>query len=1399
MHTTVPCSSPRAHSIFFWLLVICLLLVVRIHASYMEFVASEWSGTDFVASDWTDTALFTSEFLAARLSTLEVCVGDLYYRVGRSYGGESRLLERDQLYGHAGKVSQSKLRRLRAKRLRYRLWSTAQGPDSSCLVHAGICAPRYYRNFCSDDSEEEEWVEHTDTQVQDAGTYTVPPLQFPANGAHINSEVRFSSTNLGVNAGAAEPIPRSGSRWFKGGSRELAVRTGVAAVHVESHSQLQDAGVQTVPTARVASKLQVSQDASERDCEISLNAECHFASELECEIAEASTKVEAGTKVEVGNQLCEEECRGEYQCTHTWTRDATDSGEKDRAVRAQPQSRDPTFAQKSGISDPNSGDRPKEPTEAQSLLRSAEASTKVEVGNQMCEEEVEEECDGIKEEDHSIRVNPNVDPEEFRRRCEHTQAEKTTPFSRNGSFSCPLDMGLLLRARARLREGKATGWDGISASVLKALPWEALRHVLVCFQRLYQRQIVSPDSWRRILVSFMLKGPKARSFDETRALAMLSVFGKWFSCCLTILLESHLKSVAPSGCQLYGFVVGHKCYEVTAPLKHLARHAVLWKEEECHMVSCDVQQAFDNLTVRSAVDSLLALDVDPSLVYAMFESYAHNVADLTFQQCSVEGITWDTCIRTGSMEAPAVWVAKSLCMLAPVVSRWRERGLGVQLSFEASSLVVNHWLWADNVILVAATRVGIQQMMSDLTVAIRAHGFSWKPSSLEYLACGVDGPARPLHISVPSQRATFSVEGGARPIAPPGGGHSPQSHGTSAPPGLDPQFFGLNGASVDIPGGGGEPQNGLNGASASVDIPGGGGEPHDLSFDIPQVTRMIVLGTMLDISFLEHEDIKYRLAAARQRFWTDRDFYESPLVPMSKKFNRYDSRVRSSFLYGIEGTTCDATSLTLIHVEEGKFLSAMCRRRKRAGETWAEYWSSRYRHARMLLLNSARPSLVQLTLYRQWLFAKYVVSTVHGDCVRPRLEDLSTGVLSQEPPVPDILCSTPIPPSSPTPIPPRNRRQRIGDVSRAVRQRTEGTPPSLPDPPSQPPRKRVRRDYQVAWPTASMQSALCMLHASGEYTEFRDAQIRDMGAQGRRYMRRNPHRVTRSLQPWFSLFELLEGLHWDQVMSWTEQGWRKFLTGTLREMGLFKILEFCLIRDVVSGQYRQEEVEEGMTDDQKRRELERKSKRLAALNLDETRWRFNPECVCMELRGDSQCVTRWLTGRYKCSNEIYARTIASMQNRLYSLCTQFHISSPETGRDIWKWVYREGNDEADHETHLAREGQTTSEVRWNHNILNSVRLGHVSVLAVRGSFDGGRCEIGTSCGWVIDLCISSSLSSAASPPGLPTCRWQLGVARRAFMIPSHCTITQAELAASENLLSGVSDLCTYILADSCTR
>jgi len=856
------------------------------------------------------------------------------------------------------------------------------------------------------------------------------------------------------------------------------------------------------------------------------------------------------------------------------------------------------------------------------------------------------------------------------------------------------------------------------------LPWEALRHVLVCFQRLFERQIVSPHSWRRILVSFMLKGPKARSFDETRALAMLSVFGKWFSCCLTILLEAHIRTVAPRGCQLYGFVVGHKCYEITAPLKHLARHAVLWKEEDCHIVSCDIKQAFDYLTVRSAVDSLLELGVDASLVYAVFEGYAHNVAELSFQQCTVEDIRWDSCIRTGSMEAPALWVAKSLCILSPVVARWRDRGYGVQLSIEASKLHVNHWLWADNVILAASRREDMLAMLTDLTGEIHRHGFEWKRNSLEYLACGCPGPPRSLQFSV---QDLSSSEG--------------------------------------------------------------------ITYEVPQVTRMIVLGTLLDTEFSDHADISHRLSAARKAFWTDGDLYTNPVIPMSRKLARYDSRVRSSFLYGVEGSNCDVNSLTRIHVEEGKFLSMMYRRRKKTNETWGDYWSARIRHARLLLLNSSRPSLVQLTLYRQWLFAKHVVCTAHGSLARPEHDELSHGILYREPVEPNVLCGSSVEPMGPdvlsAPAPPRNRRQQIGEMYRNVRQRRDAPLPSEPQPAPQPIRKRARHDYTSTWATPAMQSALCMLHASGEFTEHRDAMVLSFGMQGRAHSRRRSTRVVQSLQPWFTLFEVTQGLHWDQSMCWTEMGWKNFLVGTLQQLELTKILEFCLIKDASSGIHRKEE--EGMkTEAELQRENDRLAKRLAALFDDETSWRMSRDWLALEMRGDSQCVTRWLTGKNKCLNQIYSRTIANMQNQLYSICNQFKIYSPESGRDIWKWVYREGNGEADHETHVAREGLATTDVRWDYNTLNSICMGHYSVHAVRGSFDGGRCELGTSCGWVIDIFISSNLSSSSLPPGLPPNRWHPGVARRAFMIPSHCTVTQAELAASQSLLSGVVDLCTYI-------
>eukprot|EP00959_Pyramimonas_sp_CCMP1952_P104494 2184252-Pyramimonas_sp.AAC.1 len=60
------------------------------------------------------------------------------------------------------------------------------------------------------------------------------------------------------------------------------------------------------------------------------------------------------------------------------------------------------------------------------------------------------------------------------------------------------------------------------------------------------------------------------------------------------------------------------------------------------------------------------------------------------------------------------------------------------------------------------------------------------------------------------------------------------------------------------------------------------------------------------------------------------------------------------------------------------------------------------------------------------------------------------------------------------------------------------------------------------------------MHASGEYTDHRDAMLLAFGARGRGFSRRRSHKATQSLQPWFTVFEVSQGPPWDQNMCWTE-------------------------------------------------------------------------------------------------------------------------------------------------------------------------------------------------------------------------------------------------------------------------
>eukprot|EP00959_Pyramimonas_sp_CCMP1952_P243293 5085540-Pyramimonas_sp.AAC.1 len=76
-----------------------------------------------------------------------------------------------------------------------------------------------------------------------------------------------------------------------------------------------------------------------------------------------------------------------------------------------------------------------------------------------------------------------------------------------------------------------------------------------------------------------------------------------------------------------------------------------------------------------------------------------------------------------------------------------------------------------------------------------------------------------------------------------------------------------------------------------------------------RVSVLKILGTVIDRNFTDHEDIRHRMRCAVGAFWKDKSYYQSRLSSILSKIRRFDSRVRSKFLYGLEGASIDANAL----------------------------------------------------------------------------------------------------------------------------------------------------------------------------------------------------------------------------------------------------------------------------------------------------------------------------------------------------------------------------------------------------------------------------------------------------------------------------------------------------------
>jgi hypothetical protein len=185
------------------------------------------------------------------------------------------------------------------------------------------------------------------------------------------------------------------------------------------------------------------------------------------------------------------------------------------------------------------------------------------------------------------------------------------------------------------------------------------------------------------------------------------------------------------------------------------------------------------------------------------------------------------------------------------------------------------------------------------------------------------------------------------------------------------------------------------------------------------------------------------------------------------------------------------------------------------------------------------------------------------------------------------------------------------------------------------------------------------------------------------------------------------------------------------------------------------------------------ARRLAITNMKATEWDFKTHGFGVEICGDSLLIISWLLGRWAITDYTYRKRIGYIIDIMSSLTEIYGVRAPSNGRDPFKHEFREVNEHADRLTHDAREGRSHE---WKRSFCMTHTHGHITPIALRGSFDGGKSEDGVGCGaWLEAAFISRSDRIEGK---FSTVSWQL-VWEKAWLIPSESTVTQAELSAAE--------------------
>ena len=256
-----------------------------------------------------------------------------------------------------------------------------------------------------------------------------------------------------------------------------------------------------------------------------------------------------------------------------------------------------------------------------------------------------------------------------------------------------------------LRLGKSPGFDSISNEMLLCL----LESNLKLIQTLFNSILLNPraiEKWSISMINPLHKSGSKMDPDNYRGISLLSCFSKYFSAILNLRLTKFAIDKKIFSKSQLGFLEGCRTSDAHLILHNLVEYYCKKKGKYIFGCFVDFKKAFDSIPRDKLFQKLLDYNINGKFYDCLVNMYSNDVS----------------CVKIGDSISPAFITnqgVKQGCILSPTL--FNIFLSDIQAILETPSchpvqlqkdLEISCIIWADDILLMSKTEVGLQNMLS---------------------------------------------------------------------------------------------------------------------------------------------------------------------------------------------------------------------------------------------------------------------------------------------------------------------------------------------------------------------------------------------------------------------------------------------------------------------------------------------------------------------------------------------------------------------------------------------------------------------------------------------------------------------------------------------------------------